>query len=705
MRSFWRRSRAAAIGASVSLAAATALIGAGGVAQAAVTAQTGPAGALAVAQALASATTHVTGASFVTQPPNGTPDGTSTTALGGFPTEGSSFGILTTGNVNSVPQTSTFADTDDGGGNFRGNTDFDVSILKTDLNVPTGANCLTFDFKFLSEEYPGYVGTNYNDGFVAELDNSTWTTNGSTISAPDDFAFDSSHQVVSINSTGLGGLSAANGAGTAFDGNQPYQSHGYAPNGNAGGATGLLHASTPVTAGAHSVYFSIFDQGDHQLDSAVFLDNLTVGFVPDPSVNCVPGAHPANYGLTLVPATGSDPTGTPHTVTATLTAADGSPVTGAPVDFTVSGANATTGTATTDASGQASFTYTGTNEGTDQIAACYQPSGATSCLAVASATETWTDAPITATHVDVSATEGEPFTGPVATFTDPDTTAVPSDYAASVNWGDGNSSPGVITGGNGNFTVTGNDTYVEEGSYPVSVTITDTDNPANAQTVTGTATVADAPLHASGATITSANPVHGTVATFTDDDPAGTVSDYTATIDWGDGSTSAGTVSGTGPFNVSGTHTYADLGPYTVKVHVCDAGGSCADATSQVLVYGQVAGGAFVASQDSGSVTYWSSQWSKANPTSGTAAQFKGFENGTSSPSCPGSWTAAPGNSGEPPATVPTYMPVIVTSSLTKSGSTIGGDVHKVVIVKTDPGYGPDPGHPGTGTVVATICG
>ena len=54
-------------------------------------------------------------------------------------------------------------DSDDGGGNVRGDTDLDVSILKVDVTVPAGANCLTFNFKFLSEEYPVYVGSSFND--------------------------------------------------------------------------------------------------------------------------------------------------------------------------------------------------------------------------------------------------------------------------------------------------------------------------------------------------------------------------------------------------------------------------------------------------------------------------------------------------------------------------------------------------------------
>jgi len=34
----------------------------------------------------------------------------------------------------------------------------------------------------------------------------------------------------------------------------------------------------------------------------------------------------------------------------------------------------------------------------------------------------------------------------------------------------------------------------------------------------------------------------------------------------------------------------------------------------------------------------------------------------------------------------------------------ISGDIRKIVIVKTNPGYGPSPGHVGTGQVVAIVC-
>src|SRR5262245_15233307 len=52
------------------------------------------------------------------------------------------------------------------------------------------------------------------------------------------------------------------------------------------------------------------------------------------------------------------------------------------------------------------------------------------------------------------------------------------------------------------------------------------------------------------------------VATFTDTDPS-PVARYNTSISWGDGTTTAGTVTlSGGSFSVSGTHTYADEGTF-----------------------------------------------------------------------------------------------------------------------------------------------
>ena len=220
------------------------------------------ANALELARALAQSPATIGGAEFATAPPAGTPDGVSDTPLAGFPTSGSTYAVLTTGDATLAPTPNDAGNTaaDDGGGNVRGDSDFDETVLRVDVRVPQGANCLSFDFKFLTEEYPEYVGQQFDDAFVAELDTSDWSVSGATIHAPHNFAFDASGNPISVNAAGATSVNPANAAGTTYD-----------------GATPTLRASTQVTPGSHSLYLSLFDLGDPAFDSAVFLDDLVVG--------------------------------------------------------------------------------------------------------------------------------------------------------------------------------------------------------------------------------------------------------------------------------------------------------------------------------------------------------------------------------------------------------------------------------------------
>jgi hypothetical protein len=107
-------------------------------------------------------------------------------------------------------------------------------------------------------------------------------------------------------------------------------------------------------------------------------------------------------------------------------------------------------------------------------------------------------------------------------------------------------------------------------------------------------------------------------------------------------------------------------------------------------------------------VTFWSATWSSENVLSGGSApdSFKGFASAisTNPPACGDTWTTRPGNSSGPPATLPSFMGVVVSTAVSKSGPTLSGDVPKIVVVQTNPGYAPDPGHPGTASVVAVFC-
>jgi len=137
-------------------------------------------------------------------------------------------------------------------------------------------------------------------------------------------------------------------------------------------------------------------------------------------------------------------------------------------------------------------------------------------------------------------------------------------------------------------------------------------------------------------------------------------------------------------------------------------------ATMGALIFAgsAVADGSFVIGDGNAavgtSVTFWGAQWWKANSLSGglAPASFKGFADTLGSPpACGETWSSRPGNSsGPPPGPLPEHIEVIVSSHVTKSGPTISGDTEEVVLVKTKPGYAPDPGHAGVGTVVAKVC-
>ena len=86
---------------------------------------------------------------------------------------------------------------------------------------------------------------------------------------------------------------------------------------------------------------------------------------------------------------------------------------------------------------------------------------------------------------------------PVATFTDLDGQTAPSDYTATIDWGDGSAdSQGLITSPDDvHFTVSGSHFYALDGVYSITVSIFDNFvNNAGARTVvTTTATIAEVP--------------------------------------------------------------------------------------------------------------------------------------------------------------------------------------------------------------------
>jgi hypothetical protein len=171
-----------------------------------------------------------------------------------------------------------------------------------------------------------------------------------------------------------------------------------------------------------------------------------------------------------------------------------------------------------------------------------------------------------------------------------------------------------------------------------------------------------------------------------------------------------GTTNATGLATCTIPSVNQPLGPNTAGVQFAgDAYYLPSSASEPVILFAFLSQGSMIVGNlDAGAgtaVDYWGAQWAKENSLSGGPApnSFKGFAD-TAPQSCGGGWIASPGNSSGPPPTVPSYMGVIASSSIGQSGNTISGDVPIIIVVKTNPGYGPSPGHAGTGTVVATYC-
>ena len=177
-------------------------------------------------------------------------------------------------------------------------------------------------------------------------------------------------------------------------------------------------------------------------------------------------------------------------------------------------------------------------------------------------------------------------------------------------------------------------------------------------------------------------------------------------------------VSGSATTDLGGhaTFSYSSLksGVDTLRASVTNATGFTIDSNTVTVTWTITfapGGGSFViGDQDAAvgsSVTFWGAQWARQNGLSAGPAprSLKGFAESPTTPSCGVDWSADPGNSSPPPSgPLPPLMGVIVTSAAAQSGSTISGSTVNIVIVTTAPGYGPNPGHAGEGTVVAEVC-
>jgi PKD repeat protein len=186
--------------------------------------------------------------------------------------------------------------------------------------------------------------------------------------------------------------------------------------------------------------------------------------------------------------------------------------------------------------------------------------------------------PVVAAPADQSSNEGENHSFSLGSFGDP---GADSPWSVDVDWGDGSPHTTFSKTAAGSLGSQSH-TYADNGSYTVTVKVTDKDGGYGSATFK--VTVANVPPSVTAPADQNATEGTGqsfSLGSFTDPGPDGP---WAVDVDWGDGSghttfnqASAGSL-GTKP------HTYADNGVYTVSVSVTDKDGGSDSKTFKVTV-------------------------------------------------------------------------------------------------------------------------
>jgi hypothetical protein len=352
----------------------------------------------------------------------------------------------------------------------------------------------------------------------------------------------------------------------------------------AGTISGALGSFT-VTGGPHTYTGAFGDESGDTVTTTLtrITDNSTATAFGEVFI-----AESDNFALTGTNISGSQGTPLNNVQVATFTDTYTGHTDGSDFTATIVWGDGTTTLGTISGSG-GSFTVTGshtyTDAGNDTVTVSVADPGG-SATAEGTSTATIAARTLVGQMVLNAATEAAALPGNtvVATFTDSISSDMAGDFTATIDWGDGNTTTGSVVGTNGSFTVEGGHTYGDEGSDPAVVTLTHTSDSASA-TASGSVAVAEADVLAGHGTTfrpKAGQPFTGVVATFSDTDTANVPGDFTATIKWGDGTTTSGTVSGgSGTLSVSGTHTYAHAGHENVTVTLNDDAPGTATATAQ----------------------------------------------------------------------------------------------------------------------------
>lgn len=183
-------------------------------------------------------------------------------------------------------------------------TAYDSVALRVRIRPPTNAKSFSYRLNFFSAEYPEYVCQDFNDFFVALLSGNS----NPAIPADKNIAFDSQNNPVSVNNAFFQVCFPAPGApaGSCSGGTLELIGNGYGGwNGaiNDGGATGWLQNDVPMllkpnpnnanppancdppaqgqpapdcvpVVETFELQFTIWDAGDHNVDSLILLDRF-----------------------------------------------------------------------------------------------------------------------------------------------------------------------------------------------------------------------------------------------------------------------------------------------------------------------------------------------------------------------------------------------------------------------------------------------
>jgi hypothetical protein len=207
---------------------------------------------------------------------------------------------------------------------------------------------------------------------------------------------------------------------------------------------------------------------------------------------------------------------------------------------------------------------------------------------------------------------GSETTAQLFSFTDSPPIEDPSDLGVSIDWGDGWTSLGSVSADYDAHDVptvyfaTGTHTYSSLGVYTVTASVRAPGTNVLTETLQVTvANVVPVPLE-----VVRGQLFKGTIALFAYPLQSGVAvpaSSFTATVDWGDGTSTPATVvassiasgmAGSAAFEIRAQHTYdtTDVNDYTVSIQ--PAGSNTVSATARVAVYSLHPTAFFVASPD-----------------------------------------------------------------------------------------------------------